>query len=102
MSGHVFEYHPEAIQEASDAFRWYDYLRNEQVAENFWDELRLARQSVVLHPGSWASYLHGTRCFKLKQFPFGLVYVEQSERIIGIAVAHLKRRPGYWRDRLPN
>jgi hypothetical protein len=29
-----------------------------------------------------------------------LVYIERGERIIGIAVAHLKRRPGYWRKRL--
>jgi hypothetical protein len=29
-----------------------------------------------------------------------LVYVERGDRIIGIAVAHLHRRPGYWRTRL--
>jgi hypothetical protein len=29
-----------------------------------------------------------------------LVYIERGEKIIGIAVAHLKRRPGYWRKRL--
>jgi putative addiction module component (TIGR02574 family) len=27
-------------------------------------------------------------------------YIERGERIIGVAVAHLKRRPGYWRHRL--
>jgi len=99
--GQVFEYHPEAIQEAWDAFHWYGE-RSEIAADNFWQELRSARQSVVKHPQSWIPYLHGTRCFKLKRFPYGLVYLERDDRILGVAVAHLQRRPGYWSERLAN
>jgi hypothetical protein len=65
-------------------------------------ELRQAENSVTRHPQSWTPYLHGTRCFKFERFPFALVYIDRDDRIIGIAVAHLKRRPGYWRNRLAN
>jgi plasmid stabilization system protein ParE len=99
MSGQTFEYHPEAIKEAWHAFHWYDD-RSENAADDFWEELRRARQSVTMHPQSWTPYLHGTRCFKLKRFPYALVYVERAEQLLGLAVAHLKRRPGYWRKRL--
>jgi len=99
MSDQVFEYHPEAIQKAWHAFHWYEE-RSENAAEDFWQELRRARQSVTQHPHSWIPYLHDTQCFKLKRFPFGLVYIEHADRIIGIAAAHLKQRPGYWRKRL--
>jgi plasmid stabilization system protein ParE len=99
MSGQAFEYHAEAIQEAWDAFHWYDE-RSDSAAESFWEELTSARQSVTRHPKSWAPYLHGTRFFKLKRFPYALVYIDQGDRIIGVAVAHLKRRPGYWQKRL--
>jgi plasmid stabilization system protein ParE len=99
MSNHEFEYHPEAIVEAWEALHWYAE-RNETVADNFWDELRVTRQLVAEHPGSWTPYLHGTRILQLKRFPYGLVYIERGDQIIGIAVAHLKRRPGYWRKRL--
>ena len=95
----MFEYHPEAIREAWEAFHWYE-VRSERAAEAFWTELRRARNSITLHPASWMPYLHGTRCLKLNKYPFAIVYVERSERILGIAVAHLHRRPGYWRDRV--
>ncbi len=99
MPRRAFEYHPEAIKEAWEAFRWY-HERSEQASENFWQELRHARQSVTEHPHLGGRYLQGTRCCRLKRFPYGLVYVEHADRVIGIAVAHLKRRPGYWRKRL--
>jgi hypothetical protein len=94
-----FEYHPEAIAEATAAFHWYSD-RSEKVADAFWNALRKARMDVTARPRTWSSYLHGTRCLKLDRFPFGLVYVERSDRIVGVAVAHLHRRPGYWRKRL--
>jgi hypothetical protein len=62
--------------------------------------LRRAHQTVSDQSEAWSAYLHGTRIFQLKRYPFGLVYIERGEKIIGIAVAHLKRRPGYWRKRL--
>lgn len=99
MAGHSFEYHPEAIAEAAEAYRWYK-VRSEEAAENFWDELQRARELVTRRPRMRAPYLHGTRCFRLNRYPFGLIYIERGDRIVGIAVAHLSRRPGYWRRRL--
>jgi plasmid stabilization system protein ParE len=95
----AFEYHSDAVLESWEAYRWYE-ARSENAAEAFWEELRRARRSVELHPRSWTPYLHGTRCLKLEHFPFALIYVERPDRIVGVAVAHLKRRPGYWRARL--
>jgi ParE toxin of type II toxin-antitoxin system, parDE len=94
-----FDFHPEAIIETQEAVEWYA-LRSPDAAFNFKQELRRAEQSVTQQPASWATYLHGTRCFLLERFPFGLVYIKPRDRIVGIAVAHLKRRPGYWRKRL--
>jgi plasmid stabilization system protein ParE len=34
------------------------------------------------------------------RFPFSLIYAEESGEILIIAVAHQKRRPGYWRRRI--
>ena len=94
-----FEFHPEAMIEAKQAAEWYAE-RNLTASIDFKKELRFAEKLVNEHPGSWAPYLHGTRILQLKRFPYGLVYTERGDRIVGIAVAHLKRRPGYWRKRL--
>jgi hypothetical protein len=89
-----FEFHHEAVLDSLEAAKWYAD-RSIGAAEKFKTELRRAEDSVTRHPISWAPYLHGTRCFKLARFPFALVYIERDDRVVGIAVAHLKRRPGY-------
>jgi hypothetical protein len=94
-----FEFHPEAIIETQEAVEWYAQ-RSLGAAINFKLALRQAEEVVTNDPAGWSPYLHGTRCFLLDRYPYGLVYVERGEKIIGIAVAHLKRRPGYWRKRL--
>jgi plasmid stabilization system protein ParE len=35
----------------------------------------------------------------LHRFPLSIVYVERGEEIVIVAVAHQRRRPGYWRRR---
>ena len=94
-----FEFHPAATIEAKQAIDWYAE-KSETAAADFREELRNAEKRVVRSPQLWGPYLHGTRCFKLRRFPFGLVYIEHGERIIGLAVAHLHRRPGYWLNRI--
>jgi hypothetical protein len=42
----------------------------------------------------------GTRSWKVRRFPFRVVYLQQPERVWIVAVAHLNRKPGYWLDRL--
>jgi toxin ParE1/3/4 len=97
--GPLFEFHPEAILEAIEATEWYAE-RSPNAERRFKAELRIAESRVTQRPDAWNLYLHGTRCCQLNRFPFGLVYIQRGEKIIGIAVAHFKRRPGYWRKRL--
>ncbi|NJL19041.1 MAG: hypothetical protein HC901_01670 [Bdellovibrionaceae bacterium] len=33
-------------------------------------------------------------------FPYGLIYLEESDRLWIVAVMHLQRRPGYWKSRM--
>jgi plasmid stabilization system protein ParE len=45
-------------------------------------------------------YLHGTRRVLLDRYPFSVVFRELPRKIQIVAVAHAKRRPGYWAKRL--
>jgi toxin ParE1/3/4 len=51
-------------------------------------------------PQRWPKYLHGTRRLMMQRFPFSVVYLDDPELVIIVAVAHSKRKPGYWKDRL--
>ena len=35
----------------------------------------------------------------VKQFPYGVIYSEEQQEILIIAVMHLHRKPEYWRNR---
>ena len=45
-------------------------------------------------------YLHGTRRVVLNRYPFSVVFRERLHDIQIIAIAHAKRRPGYWAKRV--
>ena len=93
------ELHPEAIAEARDAREWYAE-RSSVAADAFMEELDLAIDRISNSPARWATYLHGTRRYLLNRFPYLIVYRITEDKLQVIAVAHGKRKPGYWRHRL--
>ena len=87
-----------AEAELHDAAAWYDErspglgLRFIVYARKRVDELRDAPQRWPLAAGS--------RRVLMGRFPYAIVYREVSDDEIEIiAVAHMKRRPSYWRQR---
>jgi plasmid stabilization system protein ParE len=92
--------HPQAIKEARAAYRWYA-RRSARVAARFLAELDRAMQEIAANPDLWSPYLHGTRAFRLHRFPYLVIYRRTNETLQVVAVMHGRRRPGYWRRRLP-
>lgn len=62
-------------------------------------ELDLAIQRVQQAPRRWPAYLGETRRYLPRRFPFSVVFREAADRIEIIAIAHARRRPGYWLGR---
>ena len=62
----------------------------------------MVMESICRSPDRWSAYLHGTRRYLMKRFPYFVVYraLELSNKLQVIAVAHERRKPGYWRPRL--
>ena len=90
------DFHPEAIAEACGARLWYGE-RSPSAAEAFMAELDHAIEQISGAPSRWASYLHGTRRYALKRFPYVVVYRIVANRLQIVAVSHARRRLGYWR-----
>ena len=59
-----------------------------------------AIREAVQSPRRWPGYLYGTRRFVLHRFPFSIIYLDEPDGVTIVAVAHNKRRPGYWKRRL--
>jgi toxin ParE1/3/4 len=91
--------HSKAHLEGEEAFDWYR-VRSIRTAEAFLNEIEEARSAIQDMPDSWAEYLHGTRRYRLKRFPYIVVYRVTEHRIEVVAFAHGRRKPGYWAERL--
>jgi plasmid stabilization system protein ParE len=94
----LIRFHPLAADEADSARLWY-FERNPQISQLFLDALDAAVDSIADSPRRWPRVQGKYRRYVLRSFPFSVVYVERSESVEVIAVAHHRRRPGYWRKR---
>ncbi|HEX2078633.1 MAG TPA: type II toxin-antitoxin system RelE/ParE family toxin [Longimicrobium sp.] len=88
-----------AEREFIPAAAWHERSRPGLGGE-FVEAIEDAVQHAVEHPERGSPYLFGTRRIVLDRFRYSVVYVVRSERVAIIAVAHHRRRPGYWRRRL--
>ena len=90
--------HPEAAREARAARRWYS-RRDPQAGARFLQEYRHAVAAIAAGPERWPRWLSARRC-TFRRFPYSLVYHVASDGEVEIlAVAHDRRRPGYWWQR---
>lgn len=98
MSGKPVEFHPEALAEAQAAVAWYRE-RSARAAEAFVSELEKGIQAIEEAPHRWPRFEQGCRRFPLVRFPYLIFYRETARSIEVVAIAHGRRRPGYWRSR---
>lgn len=94
-------FHPEAEAELEVGVAFYEGRRS-GLGLAFQEEVESFVWLVRSDPERWPSY-QGTRFRKclLKRFPFSLFYLDLDEFIWVAAIAHQKRRPGYWKDPQP-
>lgn len=64
------------------------------------EEIERAIVRLAAFPDHGSPHLAGTRRLVLGRFPFDVIYLAEPQEILIVAMAHQKRAPGYWRDRL--
>jgi toxin ParE1/3/4 len=99
MAAKLLEIHPAAMAELKSAVAWYQE-RNRTAALNFAAELDRVIDLIIDAPGRWPTGDHGTRKLVLQRYPFAVIYREKATVIQILAIAHGRRRPGYWKNRL--
>ena len=92
---------PAAEDEFLEAVAWYEADRAGLGAE-FLAEVERATRRIVSFPEHGSPYLAGTRRIVLGRFPYSVVYWPDADDLLVVAVAHSRRKPGYWRSRVRN
>jgi hypothetical protein len=93
-----FYFHEDAEREFRNAVAYYEECRTGLGLE-FAQEVFAAIARVIEFPEAWSPLSKNTRRCLVTRFPFGIIYRIKSGCIEVMAVADLRRRPGYWRDR---
>jgi plasmid stabilization system protein ParE len=93
-----YSYHPEAETEYRDAFRRYG-LSSLPAAVRFERAVEDAIQKITAMPQAYPALDRRHRMFKLRKYPYYLVYREEAGSVLIVAVAHTARQQGYWKGR---
>ncbi len=67
---------------------------------DFETAIERSMQSIAEHPERWPLRADGTRRYLVQRFPYLVVYAYVKHHVWILAVAHCKRRPAYWQDRI--
>ena len=92
------EFHPEAESEFIAAARYYEG-HAENLGLDFIAAVQGIYQRISEYPESGHPFGRRLRRVLVPRFPYSLVYRADAQRIFIVAVAHLHRRPGYWKPR---
>jgi plasmid stabilization system protein ParE len=97
------QFHPRAREEYDHEEAWY-FERSAVAADRFDAEVAAALEAIASRPQSYPVVLRHVdllvRNAPLERFPFRIVFFEATDQLVVLAVAHAKRRPRYWKDRL--
>lgn len=97
MKPHAF--HPEAEEEYAQAARYYADA-DPELGGRFCDEIERLIADVRREPKRFRYFDPPAQRHFSTVFSHAVIYVEQPDRIWILAVMHMKRRPGYWKERL--
>ncbi len=92
-------YQPAALEEFREAIIWYCEVAGQRQAEALDREINAKLELLKHHPQIGTPSIGGSRWIPLKRFPYTLHYRVVGEVIDILAVAHQRRRPGYWLKR---
>jgi len=63
------------------------------------DEVEAALGRITAFPDAWQPLSENTRRCRLQRFTYGVIYRVKGDEVLVLAVAHLHREPGHWRER---
>ena len=94
-------FHPEARIELQEAAEWYEDQSLGQ-GERFLAAMEQASRMIQSDPERFPPVEGVIRIFRSKVFPYKFIYTfdSRSGLLFIYAVAHNRRRPEYWKNRL--
>ncbi len=93
------EFHPEAAHEFIETAAYYESAAP-QLGSRFIFAVEAAEALISAHNEIGQEIDSGFRHFVLAEFPHSIIYSLEHDRVWIVAIAHHKRKPGYWLERV--
>jgi plasmid stabilization system protein ParE len=95
---------PEVPDELAEAVLWYE-ARKKELGSEFLDEVQATLPLIGTRPRSFPRLQDADATLEIRRallarFPYALVFLVREDEVHVLAVAHAKRRPGYWLSRV--
>ena len=90
---------PEADRELSDGAAYYAQEANAELGLAFVAEFERVLGLLCTYPHLGTPWRRGRRRFPLRRFQYSIIYYVKGEELRVIALAHHRRKPGYWAGR---
>ena len=94
-------FHPLARAEYREAAAFYEQ-RRAGIGARFTLEVESVLSRISESPERWRLVEQDVRRCLARRFPYGVFYTIEPNFVLVVAVAHSHRKPGYWRERLPD
>jgi hypothetical protein len=96
----IYAFHPEAAAEYAEHTAFYKSLRS-VLGIRFNEAVKAEITSICSMPARYRTELSpAIRRAKIQGFPYSLIFRESINGIQILALAHHRRRPFYWLDRV--
>lgn len=94
-----YAFHPEAEAEFLDAIDYYEGCEI-GLGYDFAIEVHSAIENILSLPNAWTLLEDDVRRCQVRRFPYGIIYSQDGDVVLVLAVMHLHRAPDYWKDRV--
>lgn len=93
-----FTFHSEARAELNHSVDFYE-ARQPKLGLEFLEEIYSTIQLIIEFPKAFPKQSKNTRKCLINRFPFAVIYQIKPDEIFIVAIAHLSRKPGFWKKR---
>ena len=90
---------PPALAELHDTAAFYTLKANAGLGLAFVAEFERTANFVLANPLLGAVFRGTRRRYILRRFPYSIIYQVAADELRILAIAHHRRRPGYWAHR---
>ncbi len=93
-----YTFHPDACYELEQAMTFYE-SQQIKLGLEFLEEVYSTIKRIIEFPNASPVLSKNTRRCLTNRFPFAIIYQIRKEEILILAITHLARKPGYWKER---